>query len=391
VFYGGEAPIRSRSGLQEGWGLMRILAFAKYGQIAASTRQRILQYLPFLHQHGIEVDVCPLLSDEYLIKYNKGIPQNRFAIASAYIRRAWQAVSARRYDAIFVHYELFPYMPAVFERLVFSAGKPVIVDYDDAVFHTYDCHPNPVLRRLLTGKLQSLLSGSAAAICGNRYLAEYAKQFCSNTIVIPTVVDTDLYRPKAPHVPPRQGPPVIGWLGSPSTWQNVEPCLNEILAPVAQQRAQLHVIGANSAFRQVAGVVAKDWSEQSEISDLQAMDIGIMPLIDAPFQRGKCGYKLVQYMACGLPVIASPVGVNTDIVEEGRNGFLASSGEEWRGAIDRLLRDPDLRMRMGQEGRRLAEERYSLAVHQVRMLEVLRPQSAKQPGARTLMETMHAN
>jgi glycosyltransferase involved in cell wall biosynthesis len=189
---------------------------------------------------------------------------------------------------------------------------------------------------------------------------------------LPTVVDTDAYLPAAPDSEQTR-PVTIGWIGSPSTWVLVRPYLG-LLAELADNLGiEVRVVGAGVAAETdiFPGLRLIEWTEESEIAEVQKMDIGIMPVWDGPFQRGKCGYKLIQYMACGLPVVASPIGVNREIVREGENGFLASSVDEWRAALTRLILDAELRARLGRAGRLRAEQHYSLKAHAPRLVELL--------------------
>jgi glycosyltransferase involved in cell wall biosynthesis len=216
-----------------------------------------------------------------------------------------------------------------------------------------------------------LLRRVDACACGNAYLRDYAMQYCANSIILPTVVDTTVYRPAAER-PAR--PVTIGWIGSPSTWPNVRPLLPLLEELARTQGIRVRVVGAGRAVEsdRFPGLDIVEWSEASEVADVQAMDIGIMPLRDRPFERGKSGYKLIQYMACGLPTVASPIGVNSEIVEDGTTGLLASGNEEWRGALTRLIGNPDLRRSFGLAGRRKAEARYSLAAQASRLIDLLR-------------------
>lgn len=345
---------------------MRILALTKYTALAASTRQRFAQYVPFLQAHGITVEIVPLLSDSHFEALNLG-KQRGLEAPVGYLKRLAALLTRHDYDLLWVQYELFPYLPGWTERLAAWPGKPVVCDYDDAIFHMYDGHPNAAVRRVLGRKLEPLLSRAAAVVCGNRYLQNYAERFCPNTIVVPTVVDTNVY------VPADQGQataPLVGWIGSPTTWVNVEPLVPAIIDALSPFGARFRAVGAGSAATARPGLELAVWSEATEIGEFQRLDIGIMPLLDRPFQNGKCGYKLIQYMACGVPVIASPVGVNSEIVSHGENGFLASTAEEWVDAVQHLLSDADLRQRMGEAGRRRVEQRYSLKIQQPRLLDV---------------------
>ena len=349
---------------------MRVLALPKYGRLAASTRQRFVAFEPALKQAGFEIDYAPLLDDTHLRRLVAGRRAHPANILRSYSRRVLDLLTAHRYDILWVHCELFPYLPSGFELLGLLWRRPIIYDFDDAIFHMYDRAERPWIRRLLGGKLESLLRRSRACCCGNPYLQSYAQQFCPNSIVVPTVVDTDAYVPTSVANP---GPLTIGWIGSPSTWANVRPLLPLLERLCARHSVRVRAVGAGAeaARDRFDGLDLVTWSEASEISDVQAMDIGIMPLLDLPFQRGKSGYKLIQYMACGLPVVASPVGVNSGIVDP-THGLLATSEAEWEAALERLIADPALRTSMGAAGRSRAVEAYSLASQAPRLVELFR-------------------
>lgn len=352
---------------------MKVLALTKYGPLAASTRQRILLYRPALSQAGIELGISPLLGDAYVSNLVDGSRQSRAGILAAYARRLGTLLTARQYDAIWVYAELFPYLPGLMERLAGFAGKPVVVDWDDAFFHAYDAHEAGIVRRLLGRKMEPLLKAAAAVTCGNAYLRDYAVRYCPRTVIVPTVVDTDHYVPgQAPRLSTDK--PLIGWMGSPSTWRNVRPLLPLLEQLVRHHGVRFRAIGAGRSAEgdRFSGMELVDWTERSEIEEVQAMDIGIMPLDDRPFEKGKCGYKLIQYMACGVPVVASPVGVNTTIVREGANGLLASDLTEWRGSLLRLIDDPELRRAWGVNGRADVVREYSLESQAPRITELFK-------------------
>jgi glycosyltransferase involved in cell wall biosynthesis len=350
---------------------MRLLALTKYGPLAASTRQRFIQYEPALGEAGIAVHYAPLLDDAHVQRLAEGKSSSPARVAMAYARRIKDLLLASKFDGLWVHCELFPYLPQWFERLAFIHRKPVVFDYDDAIFHMYDDARNPAVRRLLGGKLKSLIRGSAAVCCGNEYLRDYAAQFNDRLLLLPTVVDIEAYRP---HPSTAKRPLTIGWIGSPSTWSYVRPIL-PMLADLCRDRGvRFSAIGAppDAGSDAFDGLTFTPWSEATEISSVQAMDIGIMPLPDEPWARGKSGYKLIQYMACGLPVVASPVGVNSTIVEDGVSGLLANDPDQWRAALIRLIDDAALRASMGRAGRARAVDDYSLQAHAPRLIEVMR-------------------
>ena len=350
---------------------MRVVAFTKYGAEAASTRQRLLQYLPALGEAGISVEWHPLLDDDYVRGLTRGDRPSRVTIARRYIERMRQLLRVRGADLLWVYAELFPYLPAAFERLAFAARVPVVYDFDDAFFHQYDETRRPLVRHMLAGKLEPLLRGAAACACGNAYLRDYADRFCDRTTILPTVVDTDAYLPA---VGEKNGPVSIGWIGTPSTWNYVRPILPVLAELAAERDIRVRVVGAGAAAMadRFGGLDLVDWREETEIAEVQRMDIGIMPLPDEAWARGKSGYKLVQYMACGLPVVASPVGVNAEIVAEGETGLLARTLDEWRRALATLLDDALLRRTMGENGRVRAEAHYSLKQCAPHMVELFR-------------------
>ena len=351
---------------------MKILAFMKYGDLAASTRQRLMIYEPYLAAAGIEVEYLPLLKNEHVRRLAIGRRASIATLIGGYLGRFWQLLTRRDHDLVWVHYELFPYLPGWVERLILVSRKPVVVDYDDATFHQYDASSNWLVRQLLRRKLAPLLRAATVCICGNRYLRDYAVQYCANSIILPTVVDTDAYVPAAGRR--HAGPVTIGWIGSPSTWVLVRPYLGLLSDRSERFGIEVRVVGAGAVDEadKFPGLKLIDWSQDSEIAEVQKMDIGIMPVWDGPFQRGKCGYKLVQYMACALPVVASPVGVNRDMVVDGENGFLANSVDEWREILTRLILEPELRARLGKAGRIRAEQHYSLAAQAPHLVKVLR-------------------
>jgi len=350
---------------------VKLLALTKYGSQAASTRQRFMQYQPALAAADIAVDYSPFFANDHLERLIAGRGVSRLAVLRGYRRRLGTIIAARKYDALWVHYEIFPYLPGAMERLGKWAGRPIVVDYDDATFHTYDASPNSLVRRLLSHKLAPLLRGASAACCGNAYLNDYAAQYCRRTIILPTVVNTDCY---LPIVRDKAAPVVIGWIGSPSTWAFFRPLLPLLRELVEQFDVVIRVVGAGEAADRdrFPGLELVKWSEASEIAAVQAMDIGLMPLADEPWARGKCGYKLIQYMACGLPVVASPVGVNSDIVSDGENGFLASNIEAWRAALTTLIVNSALRRRLGKNSRERAERNYSLESQAPRLVDLFR-------------------
>lgn len=341
---------------------MRVLLLSKYGRKGASTRLRSLQYIPFLEQDGIHVHAAPLLDDTYLTGLYAGHPPFS-SILSGYARRIQKLLSSRAYDLVWIEKEALPWVP-LFLELTFLKRARVVIDYDDAIFHNYDRHKSPVIRFLLAGKIERLMNRANAVVVGSDYLREHALTAGARSVVkIPTVVDLRRYGPPPVHSPSSQ-PIRIGWIGTPATVKYLIPLLEVFRDTAAENSARFVVIGAKlpSMPGLDAYVDHKSWSEEGEVDLIRGLDIGIMPIPDEPFERGKCGYKLIQYMACGKPVVASAVGENLRIVQHERNGLLAETLEDWRAALSTLCRDQHKRAEYGSQGRKLVEQDYSLQV-----------------------------
>jgi glycosyltransferase involved in cell wall biosynthesis len=272
-----------------------------------------------------------------------------------------QLTGSFHYDLVWIEKELFPFLPAWGERMLRLLKTPYAVDYDDAVFHTYDTHPSALVRRLLVKKIDHVMQHAALVTAGNYYLVERARSAGAARVeYLPTVIDLDRY--PTPTAAPRDAsePVTIGWIGSPSTVRYLERVASVLRRIAGEMNVRIVVVGAKAGALPNGLAEYKEWSEDTEVAQVTRFDIGIMPLEDSPWERGKCGYKLIQYMACGKPVVASPVGINKDIVVHGGNGFLATSQAEWEHYLKVLVSDAGMRREMGSLGRRIVEERYCI-------------------------------
>ena len=346
---------------------MKILLLSRYGRLGSTSRVRFYQYLPYLAAHGVKVDSQPLLADAYVRNLYSKQRQSPIFLMRAYLKRLVALFKQGRYDLVWLEKEALPWLPAGLEGLL-SERTPLVVDYDDAAFHRYDQHRLGLVRSLLGRKIDAVMARADRVVAGNAYLADHAQQAGAAQIdILPSVVDTDRY----PLAKTQAGADfTIGWIGAPVT----AAYLQQIQAPLAQAGAQgdrLRLIGSGPIALDGISTEILPWAEVSEAETIATFDVGIMPLPDEPFERGKCGYKLIQYMACGLPVVASPVGVNRTIVRHGENGYLAETAAEWTQALEQLRADPELRRRMGQAGRADVEAQYSLAVTSPRLLQLL--------------------
>lgn len=353
---------------------MRVLLLTRYGRLGASSRLRAYQYLPYLRSKGFEITQMPLLGDYYQGDLYAGHSRRWARIAWAYLERLLVLARSRAFDLLWIEYELFPWFPATAERLLARARIPFLVDYDDPVYHRYDLHPSRFVRLLLGNKIDAVMRRASVVTVGNDYLSERARGAGARRVeYLPTVVDLERYQTN----PPPDGRTfTIGWVGSPSTAKYLAP-LAPVLASFCRTRgARLVVVGPREVSLDQVPVELKPWSEATEVEDILGFDVGIMPLPDNPWERGKCGYKLIQYMACARPVIASPIGANRQIVEHGINGFLATTEEDWRSTLDILYDAPELRARLGRAGRQKVETSYCTRVTAPRLATLLRMASS---------------
>lgn len=347
----------------------RLLFLTKYSRAGASSRYRTFQFLPFLQEAGLDCEVAPLFDDRYLAtKYAVG-RAHPIDVARALCRRLLDLLRVRQFDLLVLEYELLPYVPAWTERLLAHYGVRYAVDYDDALFHQYDQHRRKLVRSVLGNKIATVMRGARLVTAGNEYLADYAANAGAKWVEqVPTAVDLRKYTPRAMG----NGRTVtIGWIGSPATAKYLEAVAGPLAQVCRDTGARVRLVGAGAATLPGVPLDVLAWDEATESLDIAEFDIGIMPLADGPWERGKCGFKLVQYMACGVPVVASPVGVNRRIVEDGVHGLLANSAQEWVQALTNLVQDAALRVRMGVEGRRRIENFYSTQVVAPRLARLL--------------------
>jgi glycosyltransferase involved in cell wall biosynthesis len=335
-------------------------------------RYRIEQWQGGLKQSGVEITFAAFedKSLNTVLYAKKQWLRKGFGIGHAFFRRLSAIKQSKSYDLVYVFREAALLGPSIFERLIHFRRVPLVFDFDDAVFLPYRSPSNGWLSLLKApGKTETICRLASQVMVGNNYLAEYARRFNRNVTVIPTTIDTETYRVQ----PLRNASsPVIGWTGSYSTVQHLD-LLRSALAELSRrERFRVRVIGPPDHKLEGVDVEVVPWRSRTEVQDLAAVDIGIMPLPDNPWSRGKCGCKALQYMGLGIPAVCSPVGMNTDLIRDGENGFLASNPEEWMAKLTLLLRSPELRRKLGLAGRKTVEEGYSAASQVPRVHEVFR-------------------
>jgi glycosyltransferase involved in cell wall biosynthesis len=350
--------------------VIRILFLGRYSRLGASSRLRLYQYRTYLEQNGFQVCVSPLLGDHYIKRLysGAGIPMGN--VVKAYVVRLIRLLQSNNFDAVWIEKEALPWLPSWIELGLFPRELPMIVDYDDAVFHRYDMHPLMLVRAVLGQKIDAVMRRADLVTVGNDYLGDRARRAGARRVeLLPTVVNEADY---AVERTVGTGPFTIGWIGSPSTAHYLH-LIGPVLRNISNGTgARIVAVGANSEQLKGLPVEVIPWSEQTEVSEIQRFDIGVMPLADGSFERGKCGYKLIQYMACGKPVVASPVGANKVIVRDDIEGYLPCNVAQWGYVLQKLSNDTSLRHRLGDAGRRRVAATYSLKVTAPRLEKLIR-------------------
>lgn len=357
---------------------MRVCIVAPYplGH-APSQRFRFEQYLRPLARAGIECTVLPLMSPAmYQILYERGRHATKaLRLAGALVWRLRDLLAARRYDVVYLHREAFPLGPPVIERLLARMGRALVFDFDDAIYLPNVSPANRWVERLKRAdKTATIIRLSGSVVVGSAYLGAYAARYNPAVRVIPTTIDTDVYRPVKKR---SRGPVCVGWSGSRTTIQHLQPL--EGVLQALHERYGIHVKTIGDRRFRIDGIPvdARDWQEATELADLSEIEVGLMPLPDEEWAKGKCGLKALQYMALGIPTVCSPVGVNPEIVTDGVNGFLASKPEEWIEKIGWLIEDTRLRERIGEAARETVEARYSVRENLPKYVSVLRTAAGK--------------
>ncbi|MBL7924305.1 MAG: glycosyltransferase family 4 protein [Bacteroidia bacterium] len=329
-----------------------------------SQRFRFEQYLDRLKTAGYAYDYSWLIDEaDDAIFYKPGNMLNKVRIfIKSWIRRWKDSLNAGQYDLIFIHREAFMTGSVLFERMMKRSGAKLIFDFDDAIWH-YDV--SDANRRLgwlkRPSKTKEIIRLCDCVIAGNSYLAAYAEQYIRDVTVIPTTIDTDYHKPKLL----RDWNPdsvCIGWTGSLTTvkhFRTIEPVLKRIHQKYGN-RVRFKLIGDPTYTCPEIGLSGIPWNLETEVEDLSDIDIGIMPLPNDEWAKGKCGFKGLQYMAMEVPAVLSPVGVNTEIIRHHENGLLADTEQEWEDLLSFLIENPEERRRMGIAARKDIEARYSV-------------------------------
>jgi glycosyltransferase involved in cell wall biosynthesis len=357
---------------------MKILFFVAHPIEDGGVRYRVHQFLPYLEREGHTCTVWPFSTERlfHALRSKGKFGTKMLQTLYCTVRRLVRLANLSHFDLVVIHREAFPFLTPLLEKWVLFRHPKVIFSFDDAVYAGHNdvsTLNHPILYRLKYGRgVDEVLRGSLHVIAGNRILADYARQFNPRVSVVPTVVDCVQY-PSKPAGTDGSWPITVGWVGSRSTapyLTAIEPALRS-LGQANRGKVRFRFFGCPEYKLDVPDFESLPFRLETEVSDLHSIDIGIMPLPDTEWTRGKCAFKAIQYMASGIAAVASPVGITAEIIHDDFNGLLAESADDWFGALTRLVHDEDLRRRLAANARRTIEESYSLQVWGPRLASLL--------------------
>jgi glycosyltransferase involved in cell wall biosynthesis len=335
---------------------------------APSQRFRMEQYFDILKQHGYKFTVKPFItkSDFEILYHDKKVLLKFLAVTRGFLNRFLLLFSLNQYEFVFIHREATPVGPPIVEWIISKVfRKKIIYDFDDAIWKT-DKHDETTVEKMLRSrsKVSAICRWSHKVSCGNAYLASYAKRFNQEVIVNPTTVDTDNLHNADLVSRPKKDDVIIGWTGSHSTLKY----LSQLVRPLQRlqhkyNRLRFMVIADQRPTIEIDQLIFRQWSEKTEIQDLIGIDIGVMPLPDDEWTKGKCGFKALQYMALEIPAVVSAVGVNNEIITHGVDGFCCVTENDWVKNLEMLINNAELRKTIGAAGRKKIVAHYSVAAN----------------------------
>ncbi len=338
-----------------------ILALTRYDRLGASSRVRVLQYIPALEREGWTVHVQSLFDDSDLRRLYRDGRRSPLRLARAFARRVGATLGATG-DIIWLQQELFPFLPYMVEAGLIG-GRKLLIDFDDAQHLYYKD------KLFCAGKIEKLMRRADAVTVGSPAMATYVRESGGRNVhLVYSAVDTSAL----PVTSPAQHPFTVGWIGTPMTANQSLHILREPLARfLAETQARAVFIGMDAdQFPDLPGERIT-WSEEAERAALPRLSLGLCPLEDTPWTRGKSGYKIIQYMAAGKPALTSPVGIAAEIVEDRVTGFHCRTADDWYSRLRQLYEDHALLMQQGHESRRRAEAKYDTAIAAAQIHHIL--------------------
>lgn len=357
---------------------MRILFFTIFPEINAGSRYRVHKYLNYLKQKNIESAICEPMSSalfQYLYQTNNPLKKILYYLIT-YLVRLKDLIKVPSYDVIFIHQGLTYFGPPILEYLIAKLNHNIIYDVDDADFSKPVFATGLASRFHDRDRIAKISKWSKQVIVSVDYIKRYVEKFNPNVTIMPTSIDISRYTPKNHDT--GNGSIIIGWVGTASGLIYLKK-LETVFQKLSKSHdIELKIICSHSIKMPAVNVVHRPWTLENEIADLQSIDIGIMPLPDTEFERGKGGFKLIQYMGVAVPVVCSPVGVNSEIVQDGINGFLASSETEWFEKLSTLIESHGLRKKIGKKGRQNIKTQHTIEGNAAKFVEIILSNSKSQ-------------
>ncbi len=353
---------------------MRILFLVPYPQGAApSQRFRFEQYLDILKENGHSFEMSPFLDRQaWAILYQPGHWFRKMSgIFRGYIRRINDVLRLGKYEVVFIHREAAPFGPPLFEWFITRVFKKfTIYDFDDAIWIPNASESNSNLTKIFKSfsNVGKICSWSTKVSAGNSFLKDYALKFNSRVTINPTTIDTDLHHnTTTDHSNDKF---IFGWTGSHSTIQYLDILYPVFLELEKSEQFELHVICDTPPKFKLKSLKFIPWKKETEIEDLLNFNVGLMPLPDDIWSKGKCGFKALQYMALGIPALVSNVGVNAEVVDHEKNGCICKSEEEWMFYLRKLLREPDYLQALSANTRDKIVNQYSVQSNKLNFLSL---------------------
>ena len=346
---------------------MNIIFFTKYTSLGPSSRYRTFQFLDY-YKNDFTYKVFPFFEDNYLQHKNKWYKYLK--IIYYFIRRIYNILlCVQQQDIAFIEYELIPYFPPIFEKYLKYKKIKFILDFDDAIFHNYDNNPYRLIRYILKNKIPEIIKISNFIITGSPYLTEFVNNYNPNCEEIPTSIDIDKYI-----ISPKRNTNkfIIGWIGSKATSKNINIVINALCNFVNDYNCEIKLIGfgIRNTFINNINIKIVDWSNETEIEELNTIDVGIMPLIDGVFEKGKCGFKLIQYMALCKPTISTPFEANIKI-DAGNGNLFATNEDEWYNCFVEIYNNKIHYNLVGLRNRKTIETSYSIQNNYIKYKKII--------------------
>ena len=343
---------------------MKKILFLAHHRINRSPgqRYRFEQFFDYLEINGIQCCLAHIINenDEKYLYHSKNILKKLKVGVNSYLRRWKHLKDIESFDLVVIYREVIPTKSTLFENYISKKNIPIVYDFDDAIWIRDVSEVNKNISFLKDEKkIEKIIPLCNHITCGNKYLANYASNFNSNITIIPSSVNTDLYKPIEKQN--NDGIVKIGWVGSHTTVKHFEMIIDVYLKLKSkyQDKIDFVLIGDKNYHHEKLAINGVKWENKMEVELFNSFDIGIMPLPNNEWTKGKCGMKGILYMSVGIPTVMSNVGMNKDIIEHGKNGFLPVGEEQWIEVLSKLIEDKELRKKIGDEGRQTVLEKYS--------------------------------